>query len=664
MSNAYCILGNPNVGKTSLFNALTGSYEYVGNWSGVTVDKKVGQLKKNSGHLIDLPGIYDLVPISRDETVVTDYLLHEKFDGMINIIDAAQIKRNFNLTVQLLEYGAPLLIGLNMIDVAHKRGIRIDHQRLMRQLHIPIIPVIARTGKGSDEVLNALADRHVSRQRPLKIHYGDDVENLLTQLVKALPTTLSLAQRHYRFLTIQYLLNNPAVLRYLDEETLQQFETLTAQFKQFNTLDLEQHILTCRQQYIDIMLAEIVTYPEAERQHLTERIDALLTHKILGIPIFLGMMWLIFQLTFTWIGTPLSDQLDAFFGGPLTDQTVNIMDKLGIYPTLQDLVTDGIIAGVGGVLVFIPQILVLFFFISLLEDSGYMARIAVIMDRLMEKFGLNGKSFIPMIIGFGCNVPGIMAARSIEEEKERLTTILIAPFMSCSARLPVYGLFVAIFFAQHQALVVLSLYVLGIVVALLVSWLLSKTVLKKDTSIFVIELPPYRLPSIKTLWRSTWEKGKGFVKKAGTFIFAGSIVIWSLNYTGPSGMDVPIDQSFLHMIGSAIAPLITPLGFSSWQTAATLIPGFLAKEVIISSMAIIFAVSEESLVATVSTHFTALSAYSFMVFILLYTPCLATVAAIRKETLSWKWTMLAVTYPFVIAYVLSLLVYQIGSHFI
>lgn len=290
-----------------------------------------------------------------------------------------------------------------------------------------------------------------------------------------------------------------------------------------------------------------------------------------------------------------------------------------------------------------------------------MARIAVIMDRIMENFGLNGKSFIPMIIGFGCNVPGIMAARSIEEEKERLTTILITPFMSCSARLPVYGLFVAVFFAQHQALIVLSLYVLGIVAALVVSYILSKTILKKDTSIFVVELPPYRMPSIKTLWRSTWEKGKGFVKKAGTFIFAGSVIIWILNYTGPNGLDVPVNESFLHAIGTTLAPLLTPLGFDSWQAAATLIPGFLAKEVIVSAMAIIYAVNDNALVSMISSHFTALSAYSFMVFILLYTPCLATVAAIRKETTSWKWTLLAVTYPVTIAYVLSFIVYQVGS---
>ncbi|UEX89834.1 ferrous iron transport protein B [Staphylococcus ratti] len=661
MTNAYYILGNPNVGKTSLFNALTGSYDYVGNWSGVTVEKKVGQLKDHVGHLIDLPGLYDLVPISRDETVVTESLLNDTFDGMINIIDAAQIKRNFNLTIQLLEYGAPLIIGLNMVDVASQRGIQIDYQKLMRKLHLPVIPVIARTGKGSSDMLHALTDTHMTPRRPLVIQYGPTLEALISEVIAHIPENYPLERKHYRFIAIQYILDNPIIKNSFDQPLQNKLDQHISSFVQTHAIDVEKEILSKRQNYIEALLQDVVAYPTQSKYHLTERIDALLTHKILGIPIFLALMWLIFQITFTWVGTPLSDQLDEFFGGPLTDFVKHSMETLGIYAPIQALVTDGIIAGVGSVLVFVPQILVLFFFISLLEDSGYMARIAVIMDRIMENFGLNGKSFIPMIIGFGCNVPGIMAARSIEEEKERLITILITPFMSCSARLPVYGLFVAVFFAQHQALIVLSLYVLGIVAALVVSYILSKTLLKKDTSIFVVELPPYRMPSIKTLWRSTWEKGKGFVKKAGTFIFAGSVIIWLLNYVGPHGLDVPVDQSFLHSIGTILSPLLTPLGFNSWQAAATLIPGFLAKEVIVSAMAIIYAVNDDALVSTVSSHFTALSAYSFMVFILLYTPCLATVAAIRKETTSWKWTLLGVIYPITIAYLLSFIIYQVST---
>ncbi|WP_150865878.1 ferrous iron transport protein B, partial [Staphylococcus aureus] len=304
------------------------------------------------------------------------------------------------------------------------------------------------------------------------------------------------------------------------------------------------------------------------------------------------------------------------------------------------------------------------FFISLLEDSGYMARIAVLMDRIMESFGLSGKSFIPMIIGFGCNVPSIMAARSIENEKERLTTILIAPFMSCSARLPVYALFVGIFFKENQSLVVLSLYVLGIIMAFLVSTVLTKTVLKNDNAIFIVELPTYRVPSIKTLWRSTWEKAKGFVRKAGTFIFGGSVVIWLLSYVGPHGINVNINQSFLHMVGSFFGMLVQPLGFGTWQAGATLVPGFLAKEVIVSSMAIIYSSGDAGLVNVIQNQFTPLSAYAFMIFILLYIPCVSTVAAIRKETYSWKWTALAVTYPLVTAYVLTFIFYQVGHLFV
>lgn len=664
MTQSYCILGNPNVGKTSLFNALTGSYEYIGNWSGVTVEKKVGKLKDNVGDLVDLPGIYDLSPISKDETVVTDYLMSTSFTGMINIIDACQLKRNLNLTIQLMELNKPMIIGLNMIDVATQRGIKINYQALMRKLKVPVFPIVARKAKGTHSLLGELNYLEPHQRRAFKINYGTEIETTIQQICSIIKQDNMYPTERLRFIAIQYLIDNVQIYQELDAMILEQLEPIKRKLSNATEQSTRQRIEAVRNDYINQLLEDIVEYPEEDKQFFTSKVDRLLLNRYLGIPIFLGIMWLIFQTTFTWIGTPLSDQLDAFISGPLSEWIKSVMNTLHITSFLQDLITDGIIAGVGSVLVFVPQIVVLFFFISLLEDSGYMARIAVLMDKTMESIGLSGKSFIPMIIGFGCNVPSIMAARSIENEKERLITILVAPFMSCSARLPVYALFVGAFFSAHQSLVVLSLYILGIVVALLVSTLLNKLILKDNQSVFIVELPTYRVPSFKTLWRSTWEKAKGFVKKAGTFIFGGSVVIWTLTYIGPHGVNVPINQSFMHMIGQGFANLIAPLGFGSWQAGATLIPGFLAKEVIISSMAILYSSSERGLTQVIQQQFTPLSAYAFMIFILLYVPCISTVATIRKETSSWKWTLLAVVYPIVTAYILTFVFYQVSQLFI
>lgn len=660
------LLGNPNTGKTSLFNNLTGSYEYVGNWSGVTVEKKIGVLKNKKAKLIDLPGVYSLNPLSRDEGVVTRFLLSDECDKLLNIVDASQLERNLHLTLQLIEFGKPLIISLNMMDVAKRRGIEINVEKLGSSLGVPVIPVIARSGKGCDRLAQFATTDNAAPLNPFLVDYGEEIENAIKELEQM---SGGQAKHSARWLTVQLLEGNQYVKKYLldyiDAVQLDSFIEKTknavigahSEFK-----SVEQFIYKRRQAAIAGIVEEAVVKKEDKGLPLTDRIDRVVTNKWLGIPIFLLLMYLMFMLTFDWLGFPLSDWLDAFFSGPVSSGLEKALIFAGAGEFIQSLVLDGIVAGVGGVLVFVPQIFILFFFISLLEDSGYMARVAFVMDRLMEGVGLNGKAFIPMVIGFGCNVPGIMAARTIETPRERLLTILLTPLMSCSARLPVYALFVGAFFLQHKALIVLSLYVLGIVVALVLAKLFSKTLLKGETSLFVIELPPYRVPQLKSLAKSTWEKGKGFIKKAGTFIFAGSVIIWLLGFVGPGGVNAALNESYLAMIGGIFAPLLEPLGFGNWQAGAALLTGFLAKEAVISTMNIIYFVpNEASLQGLLSGVYSPLAAYSFMVFILLYIPCLATVATIKKETASYKWTLFAIGYSLVIAYVLSFLIYQGGK---
>ena len=584
------LLGNPNTGKTSMFNNLTGSYEYVGNWSGVTVEKKVGVFKNHDAKLIDLPGIYTLNPLSKDEGVVTKFLLEETFDKMLNIVDASQLERNLHLTFQLLEFGKPVVIGLNMVDVANNRGIYINIEELATQLGVHVSPVVARSGRGCERLSQVAITNDLQSVRENIVDYGSEIEEAITKLSEMLNNK---SQHSIRWLTIQLLEGNEYVKDYLraytDSTILDELVISTAKNVQLShegkTLDL--FIYKKRQEAISKLLSKVISKKDEQVSPLSEKIDVIVTNKWLGIPIFLSLMYILFMLTFDWLGFPLSDALDALFSGPITEGITRFLTFVNASEFIQSLVLDGVVAGVGGVLVFVPQIFILFFFISALEDSGYMARVALVMDRLMEKVGLNGKAFIPMIIGFGCNVPGVMAARTIETPRERLLTILLTPLMSCSARLPVYALFVGAFFVQHKALIVLSLYVLGIVVALVLAKIFSKTILKGETSIFVIELPPYRVPQAKALWRSTWDKGKGFVKKAGTFIFAGSVCIWILSYAGPGGADVEMNESFLAMIGGVFAPLLEPLGFGNWQAGAALLTGFLAKEAIISTMNII-----------------------------------------------------------------------------
>lgn len=667
------LFGNPNTGKTSLFNLLTGSYEYVGNWSGVTVEKKVGLLHDDLGELVDLPGIYSLSPLTKDEEVASSFLMDQPFDAIVNIVDASQLSRNLHLTLQLLETEKPMVVALNMVDVARRRGIHVDHSLLSELLGVPVIPIVARTGKGKREILHAL--HQINRLNKTKrnrrdlgekagkepIYYGHQLEKMLMRLTGELNDLPSA-----RFHLVRALEGNEKalqhVLRFLSEDRWR--KSLTSLVRDLDLPEedeVAERIYRLRQERIDSLLKPVLFIDAQKRIPFTQKVDYWVTHPFWGMPIFFLVMFLMFQLTFDWLGTPISDHLDTFFSGPLHDFLDMVLSGLHASQPIRSVVLDGLLAGVGGVLVFVPQIFLLFFFISLIEDSGYMARVALVMDRLMERIGLNGKAFIPLIIGFGCNVPGVMAARTIEQPKERLLTILLTPLMSCSARLSVYSLFVGIFFVKNQALVVLSLYALGIIVAFLLAWVFSSTLLKGERSIFVVELPPYRLPHWVTLWRSTWEKGKGFIRKAGTIIFGGTVLIWLLSYIGPKGLGVPMEESWLAMLGGVIAPILSPLGFGTWQAGVALITGFLAKEVVVSTMNILYYVpGTESLQQAVSHAFTPLSAYSFMVFILLYVPCLATVATISRESGSSKWTLMAIGYSLVTAYLLSLIIYHGG----
>ncbi|WP_123042038.1 ferrous iron transport protein B [Cohnella candidum] len=658
------LTGNPNTGKTSLFNMLTHSYEYVGNWAGVTIEKKVGILNNKQGQLVDLPGIYSLSPLSRDEGVTTLYLLDESPSLLLNVVDASQLERNLHLTIQLLEYGKPVVVALNMVDVAEKRGLDIDIPRLSRQIGVPVVPVIARTGKGCDALLQeALQSSKGGGSNPggRRLNYGSLLEKAVSKLEAKLPDDL----QPKRWLALQFFEGNIPVLQklrqHVDPAWLQAFYDETEALVQAEAAGkrLPDYVRDRRADIISGWMKDAVRETESSRSTLSEKIDAVVMNKFLGIPVFLAFMYFTFKLTFDWIGTPLSDQLDALLNGPIRNGLSSFLDTAGAAAFIKAVLLDGVVSGVGGVLVFVPQIFMLFLIISFIEDSGYMARIATVMDKLLEGVGLNGKAFIPMIIGFGCNVPGIMAARTIEQPKERLLTILLTPLMSCSARLSVYSLFVGTFFQSHQAIIVLSLYVLGVVVALLLAKLFSSSLAKEEESMFIVEVPPYRIPQWRTLSRSTWEKGKGFVRKAGTFIFGGSVVIWLLGYTGFHGWNVPMNESFLQTIGSFISPVLHPLGFGNWQAGAALLTGFLAKEVVVSTMGIIYAApTQAGLEGAISHFFTPLQAYSFMVFILLYVPCLATVGVIRNETKSAKWTWFSVGYALIVAYIIAFIIYR------
>ncbi len=649
-------IGNPNCGKTTLFNVFTGANLKVANWPGVTVERVEGETsyKGRQIKLIDLPGIYSLTSYSIEEKVSRKCIMEEHIDVIVNVVDASSLERNLYLTLQLLEMGKPVILALNMMDIVEERGMEIDLHRLPELLGgIPVVPVSARKKTGLDVLLHAVLHHYEEGSKGSVVHYQKEIEDLIAQTEKKLETHYGKLV-HKRWYAIKLLERDEEVLTYYP---------LGALSKEMN---YEKQIINQKYDYIEEIIEETLVNKDAKAQ-ATDKIDHYLTHPILGVPIFLGIMAMVFFLTFT-----IGDFLKGYFEVGLeifSKGALNILGKFGIAEWLISLIVDGIIAGVGGILTFLPNIFILFLALAFLEDSGYMARVAYIMDRIMSKLGLSGKAFLPMVLGFGCTVPAVMATRALEKEKDRKKTILVTPFMSCSARLPIYVLFADMFFEKYAIVVAYSLYLIGVLIAILIAMIVNKLEKQKEPqNTLLIELPEYKSPNARTIAIYVWEKVKDYLTKAGTTIFIASIVLWFLLNYNIHGMTEDVAMSFGAGIGRVLEPILRPAGLGMWQIGVALISGISAKEVVVSSFSVLFGVGNinsaagmtELTQALAGYGFGALNAYALMIFCLLYTPCVATIATIKKETNSWKWTIGMIGFQLIFAWAVATLVYQIG----
>ncbi len=668
------LAGNPNCGKTTLFNALTGSNQYVGNWPGVTVEKKEGETRigERTVTVVDLPGIYSLSPYSMEEIVARDFIIGEGPDCVIDIVDATNLERNLYLTVQLLELERPTVLALNFMDEVTKRGDRIDVERLSKELGVPVIPITARTGEGIEELMHtAHRQMHLGVTIEPDDLYDDYTHDIHHRMGELLHDYAYAARLPAHWASIKLLEGDSIVEKALNlpREVKTKLDTLVAEYENSSDLgDRETLIADSRYQYIQKVVSVSVEKGGVPGGlTFSEKIDRVVTHRVLAIPLFLCTMLVMFVVTFGPFGSWLSNGVGAGMDA-LARWLAPTLAGLGVSHVLISLLCDGMIAGVGGVLTFLPQIALLFLFLSFLEDSGYMSRAAFIMDRALRRFGLSGKAFIPMLMGFGCSVPAIMGARTMENEKDRRMTILLIPFMSCSAKLPVYGLISAAFFGPWAGLVVFGLYVIGMLVGIASGLFFKKTLFTGEPAPFVLELPPYRLPSLGNMLTHVWQKVKGFLVKAGTLILLMSMVLWLLqSFDFSLHMVEDASQSMLGALGNVIAPVFAPCGFGHWQATVALLTGLIAKEMVVSSLSMFYGFSLTAAggeVAAAMTGFTPLSAFSMLVFILLYVPCVAAVSTLFKEMGSRKWAWFSIAWQIGCAYVVSLLVYQIGGLFL
>lgn len=661
MNLHFALVGNQNCGKSTLFNYLTGSNQHVGNFPGVTVQKKEGALlAMPDAGVIDLPGIYSLSPYTSEEIVTRDLLLYNKPDAIINVIDATNIERSLYLSLQLIELNVPMVIALNMMDELTNSGGSIDIKAMEEQLTIPVVPISANTGEGVGELIKRAIDVGSNKILPKRLDFCTGpvhtaihaIAHLIENKARrqGLPlrfTSTKLIEGDKEFEHELQLSNNERdIIGHFVEEMEMSLRT-----------DKEAALADMRYAYIEELCAHTVQKPQhTEAQKRSVKIDYYLTHKYYSIPMFILIMGMVFWLTFDVIGAFLSDMLSVIIDAITAGADAALTD-FNISPPMHSLIINGVFGGVGSVLSFIPTIVTLFFFLSMLEDSGYMARVAFVMDKLLRKIGLSGSSFVPMIIGFGCSVPAIMASRTLASERDRKMTIILTPFMSCSAKLPIYGMFIAAFFPQNGGLIMLSLYLLGILVAIISGLLLNSLVFRGKPVPFVMELPAYRLPTARNILMHMWEKAKDFLHKAFTIIFMASIVIWFLQNFDIRFYLVDAGDSIIAQIGKLIAPVFAPLGFGSWQAATSLVTGITAKEVVISTLSVL---SGGDGGITLSQFFTPLTAYTFLVFCLLYPPCVAALATIRREIDSATSTFTLICYELAVAWIVAFIVHNIG----
>lgn len=661
----FALIGNQNSGKTTLFNQLTGSNQHVGNFPGVTVEKKEGILRKHKDiSVVDLPGVYSLSPYTAEEVVTRDFLIHEKPDGIINIIDATNIERNLYLTLQLMELDLPIILALNMMDEVTASGGSIDIEKMQDALQVPVVPIVANKNQGVDELIataiQSVHDGPASKRLDFcKGEYHAAI-HAVAHLVEQRARTRRIP---VRFAATKLVEGDEPMIKALalGESDLHILDHIVLEMEKNLGTDREAALADMRYDFIQEVVDQTVIKPKKSKERLrSDKIDSILTDKYMAIPVFLGIMMTTFWLTFNVIGGWLSEIFEGAIE-TLTSAVDSWLSQAGVAEWMHSLIIDGVFAGVGSVMSFMPIIVVLFFFLAIIEDSGYMARVAFVMDKLLRKIGLSGRSFVPMLIGFGCSVPAIMATRTLPSKRDRTMTIILTPFMSCSAKLPIYGLFIAAFFSNHQPLVFISIYVLGFVVAILMGLLLKNTLFKGDPVPFVMELPVYRMPDLRSVLYKMWERAWDFITKAFTVIFVATIVIWFLSSLDfRFNMVADSANSMLATIGQYIAVVFAPMGFGTWEAATSLIVGLTAKEAVVSSLAVLYGVGDSNLAGVLAQHFTPVSAYAFLTFTLLYMPCIAALAATRRELESgWK-ALLVVTFQTSVAWFFSFLVYRIG----